>query len=267
MEDQFYMVLPSNSSMDIYSNNTTACFTVKLPHEIRLKGSWEVGMTEIHYPLSFLHLSEKHAIFRAQKAELNHSVIDLSEYSISHGLYKSVDNFLYQLNKDLKSSNLEFYRNERKPSYVSVKSTCKVDGKDKEDCVHVFEASRHLLKILGFDNKENSVTVNQEPITGERPVNILNAIPRQLFVYTDIIEPLIVGNVKTSLLRIVPVNLKSYTFGNHHYQTFAPVKYIPLLTNNFATITIDIRDEIGEAMPFEFGTLIVTLHFRKKNLV
>ena len=101
-------------------------------------------------------------------------------------------------------------------------------------------------------------------MAADRPLHILNAIRRQLFVYTDISEPVIVGDSRTSLLRIVPVNLRNYTFGSNQYQTFAPVKYIPLKTDNFSTITIDIRDDVGEKIPFEFGTLIATLHFRKK---
>ena len=105
--------------------------------------------------------------------------------------------------------------------------------------------------------------MGQKPITAEMPMHILNAIPRQLFLYTDISEPVIVGDTRTSLLRIIPVNLKNYSFGMHQYQTFTSIKYVPLMNHDINTITIDIRDEMNEMIPFEFGTLIVTLHFRK----
>ena len=46
----FYLVLPSNSSMGIHPNNTLAQYITNLPRRISLRGDWECGLTEIHYP-------------------------------------------------------------------------------------------------------------------------------------------------------------------------------------------------------------------------
>lgn len=273
MEDQFYIVLPSNSSMDVYPNNTTACFTVNLPQEIRLKGEWEVGISEIHYPLTFLHLQEKHAKVSIQSENPPDTP---SDYQLSHGLFTDMDDFLYNINEDFKQKKIEveFFKHSAKSGYVCVHRRCDSGTPAEKGCPLYLRAHRNFYKILGFEGSKNLndngiyVTKDVEgkgAVTGVRPANILNAIPRQLFIYTDITEPLIVGNVKTSLLRIVPVHMKNFLFGHNHYQTFAPIKYIPLLTSSFCTITIDVRNEIGEPIPFEFGTLTVTLHFRRKN--
>ena len=48
--DDFYLVLPSNSSMSMYPNNTLAQYVTNLPRRISLSGEWECGLTEIHYP-------------------------------------------------------------------------------------------------------------------------------------------------------------------------------------------------------------------------
>ena len=48
--DDFYLVLPSNSSMSMYPNNTLAHYVTNLPRRIILSGEWECGLTEIHYP-------------------------------------------------------------------------------------------------------------------------------------------------------------------------------------------------------------------------
>ena len=53
------MVLPSNSSMKIFPDNTTACYTTKLPQELNLRDNSEVGITEIHFSRSFLHVREE----------------------------------------------------------------------------------------------------------------------------------------------------------------------------------------------------------------
>ena len=56
--DQFYIRLPSNSSMNIYPVNTTSSYVTKLPDEIHLTGRWEIGLKEIQYPLSWFNIEE-----------------------------------------------------------------------------------------------------------------------------------------------------------------------------------------------------------------
>lgn len=53
--DEFFLVLPSNSSAEFYPDNTVTNFTTKLPREIRLTEKWVVGLAEIHVPLNFTH--------------------------------------------------------------------------------------------------------------------------------------------------------------------------------------------------------------------
>ena len=50
MASEFYIVLPSNSSMVTHPNNTLAQYITNLPRRISLSGEWECGLTEIHYP-------------------------------------------------------------------------------------------------------------------------------------------------------------------------------------------------------------------------
>lgn len=87
-----------------------------------------------------------------------------------------------------------------------------------------------------------------------------------LFVYTDICEPYITEDVHTPLLRVVPSAIAdNYNYGSIKIKSFSPPRYLPLLRTTFQTITIDIRDEFGEPIPFEHGTLTVTLQFRRTD--
>ena len=52
---RFYLTLPSNSSMDYYPQNTVAQYTTKLNSTIELDSDWEVGLTEISFPISDQH--------------------------------------------------------------------------------------------------------------------------------------------------------------------------------------------------------------------
>ena len=53
----FYVTLPSNSSMDVFPENTLSNYRVKLPTSLQLSGEWEVGLVEIAYPHSWYVLS------------------------------------------------------------------------------------------------------------------------------------------------------------------------------------------------------------------
>ena len=59
MMNQFYVTCPSNSSMQLYPNNTLSRFTVKLNKEMELSGQWEVGLCEIQYPTSWHNIRDR----------------------------------------------------------------------------------------------------------------------------------------------------------------------------------------------------------------
>ena len=69
---EFTLELVSNASMDIYPNNTLASFTNFLPHEINLRGSWEVALLDISYPSRFKNIIDGrvfyHQAFNLSKA-------------------------------------------------------------------------------------------------------------------------------------------------------------------------------------------------------
>lgn len=62
-DDHFHISLPSNSSMSLYPGNTISQYTTQLQNEIRLEGSWEVGLAEIIVPNDFLDFEEKESVF------------------------------------------------------------------------------------------------------------------------------------------------------------------------------------------------------------
>ena len=96
----------------------------------------------------------------------------------------------------------------------------------------------------------------------KHPASPARAIPDQLFIYSDLSEPCIVGDTHAPLLRIVNLEAKKFNFGTTIAKRFDTINYVPLLNNRFQTIDIDIRGQFGQSIPFEFGMLTVTLHFK-----
>ena len=64
---QFYLTLPSNSSMDYYPDNTVARYTTKLTNTVELEGEWEVGLTEISFPSEVENVIGGHCYYKRRK--------------------------------------------------------------------------------------------------------------------------------------------------------------------------------------------------------
>ena len=125
----------------------------------------------------------------------------------------------------------------------------------------------HTVKrILGLEDGFSLIKSSggERTFIGKHPASLARAIPDQLFVYSNLCEPCMLGDTSAPLLRIVNVEAKDFSFGSTIVKKFAPINYIPLLNNRFQTVDIDIRDQFGNAIAFEFGTLTVTLHFKRE---
>lgn len=271
-DDEFYLVLPSNSSMQ-YFDNTTTKFTTQLDREINLIGRWVVGIAEIHIPETVIHFQKYESFFiflQDPKSEPNKIQNNLHEikYEFPHGYFENVDDFAAGINS---SKNILKHQKLVKPSrdggFWSLLRTC--------DCKlpHRTYFNRKTVQVLGFnetvidENGKIYIETNntRRLIEANNPPCISRAIPKQLFIYSDICIPYNVGDTRSSLLRIASLNMSNYLFGNLNVQYFTRIHYLPILKNSFRNICIDIRDQFGKPISFQFGTVNVTLHFKRER--
>ena len=77
-----------------------------------------------------------------------------------------------------------------------------------------------------------------------------------LYVYCGVVEPCVVGDSQVPL----PAEGEHGQLVTRFYEN---VHYIRRRRESFQTIKINIRDRAGNVVPFEQGTLKVTLHFRQ----
>src|SRR6218665_1097124 len=92
---------------------------------------------------------------------------------------------------------------------------------------------------------------------------IEDSFPCRSYVYCDVLEHVSVGDTKAPFLRIVQV---SGECGDRVQAIYDKPIYVPLQKNNFDSIEIDIRNDAGKPISFEYGKLIVTLHFRLSKI-
>jgi hypothetical protein len=82
-----------------------------------------------------------------------------------------------------------------------------------------------------------------------------------MYIYSRVSSYIAVGGTKTPLLCSCPVQGQ---FGETVHATFSRPFYVPVLRRGFGTTLINKRDELGQAMPFEFGKTVATLHFGRR---
>ena len=78
-----------------------------------------------------------------------------------------------------------------------------------------------------------------------------------IYVYTDVVKSRIVGDSLALLLQSL---LVGGSHGATVYDRFTNIHYVPLLYAQFKSIEINIREDTGRFMPFEYGKVTVTLH-------
>lgn len=237
--------------MDYFPDNKLTRFTTKLPQTMELDGTWEVGLSEIHYTHSWYNVKEGEFWLRIHYPVKDQTTMKSHIYLFPEGYYKSTKALVNQMRK-LKQGN-------DSPGHLFNLSVSELDHKAwiqvKKDSV--VSVSPELQQALGFRiamfpggfHKSNLVADVSKGLTS-------------MYVYCPLVEHQMVGDTHAPLLRIVPTEGRD---GQNVSKVFDPIQYVPLNQRNFQTVEIDIRSDTGKPIPFEFGRVVVTLHCRKRR--
>jgi hypothetical protein len=187
----FYLTLPSIASLDVFPDNKTTEYRVKLPQPIELDGNWEVGLYSIFYPNTWYTL-------RNLIVDTHFYYVEGSGWpsvaTMKYGHYETMQHFVKNMNAALQSeigNSTAIYL-----TYSSL--TVKVTVHLKPKCKILLFGTMSL--ILEFGGKE--VKIDK---TGESPYVTDLATFTSIYTYCDIIQPQIVGDTRAQLLRSIPV--------------------------------------------------------------
>lgn len=244
----FYLTLPSDSSMNYFPGNKISHFITRLPTPIELKGEWEVGLVEFIYPHTWYNVNHNTNLIGF---DLNDK--KLIARRIPPGFYKTVPQILNAIAiKDLEEKISFSYNLVTKRVTINVRNRAKL-------ILH-----EGLAEMLGFEPCEiECLDSNIEQTVESSYVADPCAHYRVLMIYSDIVEPQIVGDVLAPLLRIVNVTGED---GEVICATFDRPHYLPVSRKSFDSLEIVIRTHLGQLTPFERGRSYVKLHFRQKYL-
>jgi hypothetical protein len=236
----FYVTLPSDSSLRYFPDNKISHFTTQLPTPIVLNGEWEVGLSEIIYPHSWNNVNENNHLFRYEigNGKLNTRVIP-------PGCYDAPD--------IVKAVSKKLPENQFFLSYNEITKRVKIQIL-KGAYLHL----EGLSPLLGFPSVKLTGVVRSTFVADTHSDFSF------FYVYSDIVEPQVVGDIQAPLLRIVKVDGKNGEIISCHYDR---PQYVPVIRQSFQTLDIELRLNSGDFVPFERGKVIVVLHFRMRQIL
>ena len=223
-------------------------YQVCLPQTISLTGEWEVALTEIHYPHSWNNVQgnvDNRFYLRNQELDGMWEAL-----IVPPGYYSSVADLITKFNEVINANDR--FKDKAQLSFDTLNRKLTVDLQNKTEVYF-----SDIGPMLGFSpNKVISRTS-----TAELAVDLEHGF-HDLYVYCDIIQSQYVGDALVPLLRIVPVEGKD---GERVSKSFIRPQYLPVSRKQFESIEVNIKRDTGETVPFEFGEVLLTLHFRQSR--
>lgn len=239
----FYVTLISDSSKRFFPDNKISHFITQLPTPIQLNGGeWEVGLVDLIYPHSWYNVRKENNLFGFDLGDG-----EKQGRHISPGCYETIPDLL-------KAMTLTSHKNKIEFQYHHVTKRVKIKTKEAAKVI----LNEGISELLGFEPGEYAGNV-QSPFIADP-----NASFPVMYVYCDLVEPQIVGDVQAPLLKIVKVEGKDGEIVNAHY--VRPF-YLPVIRQHFQTIEMEIRLNSGSFVPFERGRVIAVLHFRMRQIL
>ncbi|EGT43103.1 hypothetical protein CAEBREN_31771 [Caenorhabditis brenneri] len=127
-----------------------------------------------------------------------------------------------------------------------------VDLLDAEILFVEFEPS--CAYFLGFHD-----TIVRDSGTAPSKVDMFGNVST-IYLYCDIVDPIIVGDQKNQLLSVIPCRGK---YGEMIHHTIPHPRYLPIMNNTVDSIKVEFLSEFAEPINFNWGSTIIVLHFKK----
>lgn len=254
MEDgSFYITAPSNACLDIFKDNTLAEYKIELPRTLYLAHKYEVALVEIQFPHAWPTLVRRDSY----QIHVHHGD-DLQSVTLffNRGNYDSIAELTNELNQVLGVHFAIEKYTDAEAVFTVDKVRLRVHLKTSQSIQLRFP--EELCGVLGFECRKW--------YSGDFTAPLNYDISRgfySLYVYCNLCEPQIVGDVNVPLLRTVAIRGKR---GEIITKTYGEPHYVPVTGRQIRLIEINIKDDTGEKVPFMSGKVICKLHFRPKSL-
>lgn len=250
------VVLPSNSSLSNYPNNSLTTYTVKFSNPLDLSvGQYECGLSEIQFYKSWLNVTDCYI-------EIDHKN---KKYTIPipDGHYDTPEALITLINTNISLYSTTEIANIVKFEYSEItRKAIVVIALQVERRVGInVQPNKKLSELLGM----KEVTVLTIPAKSDQVIVEGKEIVKldyihNLMVYCDVIQSSTIGDTEAPLLRSVSVDAGHW---QNQCTIYQKIQYLPISRTKTGSITIYLRDDTGQPIPFTNGRTVVTLDFRR----
>jgi len=280
--NSFYITVLSDSSMVMFSNNTQSEFRAKLARPIELdKANWEMGLVELIIPSQIVNISDPESHFEVVTTDdrlgkefenQNHRCKRQTQgYAVpicfKPGTYATPFHVLEEIDTAIQTALGTVFEKRRVVFHLKYSTgTKRVKFSSESEKIEIgVKFHPHLALKLGASEKIGIMggIFPQDPDPFPYGVD-LNIGCNHMFIYSDLAEYTMVGDIQAPLLRVVPFQ-KPDGEDNHTHKEFINVHYVPIGKSKFDEIGINIRGDMGQPVQFVGGKSMVKLHFRKKS--
>lgn len=231
---------------------------------------WEVGLAEFIYPHTWNNIID--GTFRIKILENREWA--WKDLVIPSALYETPEQLIIVLNALVQpilthsqQDKISFFYNCLTRKFMAYVSEGYMVRFSKEvsitlglgDSETTLKQSR-MEALHGIKDRGNRLVYNDDKIVAPLCLD-LNRGLHTFFVYSDIVEYQLVGDVDVPLLRTVAVSGRN---GDVIVNSFDNIHYVALSRSTFQDVQVVITDDTGYRVPFQQGRVIAKLHFRRK---
>ena len=268
-------MLKSGASAALFPDNKNASFTNKLPRRVdTTRGRWEMALLSARFPQNWDNINVGQLrLHYGRGADDDDASTErpagapcTSELSVPTGRYRRIDGVVRAVNRVIEASQyagMVSFEHDSDNSRVSVTFFTRRDETTGKVISAGLSMSRDLSRVLGFDDD-----VTYSPILSADGKSIVIRARRPpdpdagysaLLIYCDLLAGRIVGDAEVSVLRSVDVpGGKSLNV----YQEYRTPHCLPVRSVDTETVSVHIRNEKGELVPFAGGTVDLSLFLR-----
>lgn len=129
--------------------------------------------------------------------------------------------------------------------------------------------SVNLARVLGLSERKRLV-LNTNSARMKKKITFPSALDfstnsSNMYVYTNFIRYSAIGNTTAPVLRVLQLHHNNNERYNNNYQSFLHSQYHTVTKNVLTNIEIELRDSVGNLIPFQRGKTLLVLHFRRKG--
>ena len=282
-EDQFCVTLPSNSSYAYYGSQPTNKYRTRLHSHITLPPEdWEVGLAEFSYPRSWACLpNAAFEVWGPGKSDSRYASNYYGKFVVPDTRYHGPQHLADAINNVIALNVPPPPGASGDENRLRVEITADGLSQFKLPKGHMMLLSGELSNPLGFGSEKGAflcrgtkaawmvettklrVFITEKRIIKSPFVVKVDRLVSDLYLYADIVERQLVGDVLVPLLRTVADT--SSRVGEIVTADFRQIHYLPLRIGSFESVDIEVTDTLGRPVRFLFGDITVKLHFRRKK--